>query len=120
MSETPSYYDDVPESPELTQRDWLVLGLKEKGPQDPETAKLLQDWTLAQEAMVEAAKNTIDARTDFELKRAALYWDAGFEDDAWRTWDDVFLCAEQEGRADLCEKIRQAIDVCLGNPRRVL
>ncbi len=119
MSETPSY-DDVPEKPKLGLRDWLVMGLKEKGPQDPETARLLQEWTIAQEAMVEAAGRTIEARTDFELSRAALYWEAGFQDDVWRTWDDIFLCAEQEGRADLCEKIRQAIDDCLGNPRRVL
>lgn len=108
MSEVPSY-DDVPEKPELTPRDWLVAGLKAKGPQDPETAKMLREWTIAQEAIVEAAKNTIDARTDFELKRAALYWEAGFEEEARQTWEEAFYCAEQEGRADLCEKIRAAM-----------
>lgn len=108
MSETPSY-EDVPEKPKLGLRDRLVAGLKEKGPQDPETAKMLQEWTAAQEAIVEAAKNTIDARVDFELDRATLYWDAGFQEEARQTWEEAFYCAEQEGRADLCEKIRAAM-----------
>jgi len=82
----------------------LVTALKEKGMSDPETVDMLQRWCSAQEAEVEKA-GTVDARIDFELRRADVYFEAGYEDDSYNTFCDAMTLAEQLGRLDLCERV---------------
>ncbi|HEY9585333.1 MAG TPA: hypothetical protein VJJ02_01935 [Candidatus Paceibacterota bacterium] len=84
---------------EPATKEQVVQALRE---QSPEARELLQQWTIAREAKVE---NNLESRIKFELERAELYGEAGFEDDADLSIDAAIEQAENEGRPDLVEEI---------------
>ena len=82
----------------------LVKLLREKGPEDPEVCAILQLWTRQQEKIVEAA-NTSEAAIQFNLRRARLYFEAGYKDEAWKNFEAAHTQAYQEGMDELMHAI---------------
>ena len=98
MSET----NDFLEKETLEQT--LIRLLMEKGPKDSEVMKLLLDWTILQEKEVESL-NELDSGVKFNLKRARLYYSAGFIEEAKENFADARLQALQLGLVELCTEI---------------
>ena len=84
---------------EPTTREQVVQALRENS---PEASELLRQWTIAREAKVE---DYLESRINFELERAALYGDAGLQDDADLSIDAAIEQAENENRPDLVQQI---------------
>ncbi len=96
--------DSLERTSELVDKQDLIRFLKEKGKDDPDAFRMLQDWLAMKEAVAEQAE-TLDARVDFELERAEVYFLSGYVDYVHEVFHDVLYMARQEGREDLCEKI---------------
>lgn len=93
------------ESPEQK----LIQLLKEKGVEDPETKELLTAWTMEQEQQVEESKDP-EAPIQFNLKRARLYFEAGYVDEAYENFEAARTQAHQEGRDELLQTIDDEMD----------
>lgn len=87
----------------------IIDGLKSKGVEDPEVKKKLTEWTIKQEEKVELAGRTVEARINFEMERALLYFEGGYVDEALETLDAALCVAEQEDRGVLVKKINDEI-----------
>ena len=74
------------ESPEQQ----LVRLLKEKGVEDPEARNLLINWTLEQEKQVEQSDDYHLEQIQFNLRRARLYFAAGYVDEAFENLEVLF------------------------------
>ena len=57
----------------------LVRLLREKGVEDPEAKKLLADWTQRQEGEVKKSSDPATAAIELNLRKARLYFAAGYE-----------------------------------------
>jgi len=90
-------------------RDQVVDGLRSGGIEDSEVNKKLIEWTIKQEERVESAGRTVEARVNFEIEKAKLYFEGGYIDEAFETLDAVLYVAEQENRNDLIEIISDEI-----------
>lgn len=92
------------------KRKELVVGLKEKGIENPEVLEALNVWTAERERIVEGFGNTPEARLGFEVDRAKLYADGGYRDEALDMLHEALYVAQQENRPQLEERIRKEID----------
>lgn len=90
-------------------RDQVVDGLKSGGVENPEVKEKLIEWTIKQEEKVELAGRTVEARINFEMEKAMLYFEGGYADEAFETLDAALYVAEQEDRDDLADKISNEI-----------
>jgi hypothetical protein len=66
----------------------LIASLKEKGKDDPETMAELGTWLDVQEAFANM-ENTPRANIQCDIKRARLYRDAGFTEEAGGIFDSI-------------------------------
>lgn len=87
----------------------LVRLLKEKGAEDPEARKFLNDWTEEQERRVEQSKD-YDAKIKFNLTRGRLYFKAGYVDEAFENFEDARIQAWNEQRIELYQAIMREGD----------
>lgn len=90
----------------------LVRLLKEKGAEDPEARKCLDIWTLEQEKIVEQStgEEYRIAQIQFNLKRARLYFEAGYVDEAFENFEAARTQAWNEGREELYQAIMKEMD----------
>ncbi|MDP2598892.1 MAG: hypothetical protein Q8P49_03625 [Candidatus Liptonbacteria bacterium] len=100
----------TPESQEFSEEESrLIRGLKEKGPQDEGTRKLLNTWLEGEEAKTNQI-NTPKANIELNLKRARLYAAAGFTENARENAEGAMLQAANEQEPGLWDKARSIID----------
>lgn len=96
------------ESPEQQ----LVRLLKEKGAGDPETSEFLDIWTREQEKQVEQStgEDYHIAQIQFNLKRARLYLEAGYREEALENFEAAKMQAWNEQRDELFQTIMKELD----------
>lgn len=87
----------------------LVSLLKEKGAEDPETKNLLDAWTRELEERVEKENNPV-ATIELNLKRARLYFKAGYIDEAFENFEAARMQAWNESREELYQMIMAEMD----------
>lgn len=92
------------ENPESTEPA-LVRLLKDRGIEDPEVRDLLAGWISAQEAEVGRSGDYAIAQVRLELRRAILFGQAGFVDEARESFDAAKLLAANYQRDDLYDAI---------------
>ena len=90
-------------------RGQVVDGLRSGGVEDQEVKEKLIEWVIKQEEKVESAGRTVEARVNFEIEKAKLYFEGGYIDEALKTLNLALYVAEQENRDDLAEKISDEI-----------
>ncbi len=103
----------APKSPELPEfsgtESRLIRALKERGPEDEETKKILNAWLDAGEANVKAADKP-SANIAFSLKQAELYAAAGFVEGARQNAEAAMEEAANCGEPDLWEATKSILD----------
>lgn len=87
----------------------LIRILKEKGVDDPVAKQALINWTITGEKEADKSSDP-EARIKFELKRARLYYAAGFLEAAKDSFEAALTQAWNERRDGLCEEIKEEID----------
>ena len=88
-----------------TPEQQLAQLLKEKGAEDSETKSLLLSWTLEQERLVDQSADRLEAAIQFNLRRARLYFEAGYLEEAFENFDDAADQARNEQRSELYQEI---------------
>ncbi|MFA6197788.1 MAG: hypothetical protein WC734_01360 [Patescibacteria group bacterium] len=88
---------DNPESSEQT----LVRLIKDRGVEDPEVRDLLTGWISAQETEVGSSGDYAIAQVRLELRRANLFFQAGYADAARESFEAAKLLAANYRRDDL-------------------
>ncbi len=88
----------------------LVRLLKDKGVHDPEANEFLDKWTREQEMTIEQAEDYPLEQIQFNLRRARLYFKAGYVDEALEDFEDARTQAWNEQRTELYEAIMKEID----------
>ena len=87
----------------------LIQLLEEKGVEDPEVKKILIKWTKEQEKKVEESDDP-EAPIQFNLRRARLYFKAGYYKEAFENFKAALMQAYQERRDELYQKIEEEIN----------
>lgn len=95
-----------PESSEQT----LVRLLKDGGVEDPEVRDLLAGWISAQEVEVGRSGDYAIAQVRLELRRAILYGQASFADEARESFEAAKLLAANYQRDDLYDAVTEEWD----------
>lgn len=93
------------EKSDLEQK--LIQGLKEKGAGDQEVQKLIQEWTIEEEGKV--GPTPADS-TRFNIKRARVYFEGGYVDEALKVLEDARIQAFQQNEPELKEEIEREMD----------
>jgi erythromycin esterase-like protein len=88
----------------------LIGLLKEKGIDNPEVRDLLQNWTIENEKIVEQSDDPQTELIWLNLKRARLYFEAGFTNEAFENYEDARLLAWNLRNNKLYEAIMQEMD----------
>lgn len=88
----------------------LVRLLKEKGVEDPEARNLLDSWTREQEKQVEQSDDYHFEQIQFNLRRARLYFKAGYIEESIENFEDARMYAWNEQREDLYQEIMEEMD----------
>lgn len=96
-------------NPESTEQT-LVRLLKDRGIEDPEVKDLLAGWIIAQEAEVSRSDDYAIAQVRLELRRATLFSQAGFVDEARESFDAAKLLAANYQRDDLYSAVEDEWD----------
>ncbi len=99
---------ETKESPEQQ----LVRLLKEKGVEDPEAREFLDIWTREQEKQVEQStgEEYHIAQIQFNLKRARLYFEGGFVEEAFKNFEAARMQAWNEQKDELYQAIMKEMD----------
>lgn len=87
----------------------LVRLLKEKGVEDPEARGLLDCWTREGEQEVERENSSVSS-IQFNLRRARLYFEAGYTEEAFENFEAARVQAWNENRKELYEEIMREMD----------
>jgi len=93
-----------------TAEQKLVRLLKEKGVEDPEAKEFLDKWTREQEKLIEQAEDYPLEQIKFNLRRARLYFEAGYVDEALEDFEDARTQAWNEQRTELYAAIMKEMD----------
>jgi len=88
----------------------LVRLLKEKGAEDPEAQSFLDLWTREQEKRVEESNDSV-GQIELNLKRARLYFDSGYTEEAFENFDAARVQAWNENREELYKAIMAEMDM---------
>lgn len=96
------------ENKESTEQKLIKL-LKEKGIENAEARGLLDDWTREQEELV-VKENKPTGAIELNLKRARLYFAAGFVDESFENFEAARTQAWNEHRDELYEEIMAEMD----------
>ncbi len=96
-----------PEYPDANEAYRLLIeSLATKGSTDPESERLLEQWTINAEREASEA-NTPRASIELNLKRAELYLAAGYRDEAQENFEAAQIQAIQENETALLETIEK-------------
>jgi len=88
----------------------LARLLKEKGEENPEARDLLDRWTREQEKQVEQSDNYPLAQIYFNLRRARLYFEAGYVNDAFENFEAARTQAWNYKNNELYQTIMKEMD----------
>ena len=83
----------------------LTRLLKAKGIDDQETKELLNNWTSEQEKQVEHSDDYQAEQIQFNLRRARLYFEAGYIEEAFANFEAAREQAWNERRDELYQSI---------------
>lgn len=98
----------TPEVDKISEEE-VIKVLKEKGVEDSEAKELLIAWTIEQEKEVEKSKDP-ESPIQFNLKRARLYFAAGYIDEAFENFEAAGEQAWNEQRDELYKAIMKEMD----------
>lgn len=87
---------------------YLCEKIRERGLNDPEVKDLIGQWCDGEQAMVDA-NPTVEARVEFEIRRAEIGRAARDLEGAVRTLEDALTVAEEEGHGELCARISEML-----------
>lgn len=90
----------------------LVRLLKEKGVEYLETREFLDAWTREQEKQIEQStgEEYSIAQIQFNLKRARLYFEGGYAEEAFENFEAARMQAYNEQRDELYQAIMEEMD----------
>jgi len=88
----------------------LVRLLKEKGSEDPEARKFLNDWTKEQERAIEQLSDYVLGQIQLNLRRARLYFQAGYVDAALENFEAAGTQAWNLHNDELYQAIMREMD----------
>ena len=88
----------------------LIRLLKEKGVEDPEAKNLLDTWTRQQEEWAEKSNEPATAAIEFDLRRARLYFEAGYVDEAFESFEAARMQSWNNNKEELYQKIMAEMD----------
>lgn len=89
------------ESPEVPTRDEIINILKNKGIEDPEVVKKLQEYAKAQEFLADISNET-EERLEVALHMAEIYFEGGYREYAIESLDEILM-------APISDDLRQRI-----------
>lgn len=92
-----------PETPEQA----LAIRLKKNGVEHAETLEALMQWEDGQRELVDQAPDRGLAQIELDLKKARLYFDAGYTEAAFDSYEAAHTHAAQTGRDALAAEIKQ-------------
>ncbi len=84
--------------------------LKERGVENPEARRLLEDWTRGQESEVKESSDPATAAIELNLRKARLYFVAGYGDEALESFGAALMQARNENREELYQTIVAEMD----------
>ncbi len=102
------------ESGESAERRLIRL-LKERGVENPEAKRLLDSWTREQEGEVKKSGDPATAAIEFNLKKARLYFAAGYGDEALESFEAARTQALNENRGEPYQAIMAEMDELEGD-----
>ncbi len=88
----------------------LIRLLKEKGAEDPEVKEFLDSWMREQEMAVERSNDYIFGQIQFNLRRARLYFQAGYVDAALENFEAAGTQAWNLYNNELYQAIMREMD----------
>ena len=103
MEKMPSF-----ENKESTEQQLIRL-LKERGSEDLVAKSLLDTWTREQERQVEKENNSGGA-IELNLRRARLYFEAGYVDEALENFEAARMQARNENKQEVYQAIMAEMD----------
>ncbi len=83
----------------------LIQVLEEKGVENPEARSLLDGWTREQEGRVKKSSDPATAAIELNLRRARLYFAAGYADEALESFETARMQTRNENREELYQAI---------------
>jgi hypothetical protein len=95
----------TPEKPDIEKS--LIEGLRTKGIEDVEVKDLLDKWTKREESKV---PKTAEGPIEFNIKRARLYYSAGYIEEGIKVLEDALEQAWNEQTMDLYGQIVSLLD----------
>ena len=93
----------------IDKEQHLINLLKNKGVENLETKKSLNEWILGEEKKVEKDNNP-NAVIELNLRRARLYFKAGYKEEALENFEDARTQAFNEYNDELYESILEEMD----------
>lgn len=84
--------------------------LKEKGVENPEVRRLLDSWTREQESEVKKSGDPATAAIELNLRKARLYFAAGYRGEALESFEAARMQARNENREELYQAIVAEMD----------
>lgn len=93
---------------ESNMRQNLVDTIKNLGIKDKVTQDSLSSWLSEYEKEIDALDSR-EKQVKFEMERAALYFDAGFEEEAGIAMYDAYVLAEGFGLEELKKEIKRKL-----------
>jgi hypothetical protein len=88
----------------------LVKLLKEKGPEDTEFKETFTKWTIGQEQKVEKSSDYKNEQIHFNIRRARIYFEAGYLEDAFESFENARTQAWNEQFEELYKSIMDEMD----------
>jgi hypothetical protein len=93
----------------IIETEELLSTIRANGLKDPETMRMVQEWTAWQQELVDRV-NTSQATMMFNILRADVYLAAGDVGGAWECLEEARFQAQQEGEDTLYKMIMQKMD----------
>ena len=88
----------------------LIRLLRERGVEDQEARKSLGDWTRGQEDEVKKSGDPATAAIELNLRKARLYFAAGYGSEALESFETARIQAWNEHREELYRAIMAEMD----------
>ncbi len=88
----------------------LIRLLKKSGVENPEARRSLDDWTRGQENEVKKSSDPATAAIELNLRKARLYFAAGYGDESLESFEAARMQAWNESRGELYRAIMAEMD----------
>jgi hypothetical protein len=104
-------FESVPPSEQEPEIDLAQVceEIRARGLDDPEVQRLIGAWSDQEQKKVDE-NPTLEARVEFEIRRAEMGRAAGDLEGTVRALEDALTIAEDEGSEELCGRIGKMLD----------